>query len=314
MQELIRLMVVDRKRRWNKETKRLAGQYGQAEVLHMVSVVQDRLQRDIDNEEQFLYQDYVKHYRRFGGQRPFLSLEEYTQASDEFSVLFARRQLSDQPLAEVETQRLAELNELLLKDAFLWADLVPEDPPAIMPELELGPAPASSSGEARLSSASPRRCTRDGFPMLKIKGRWECVAEHLDHCLGQQPIVDLVRHGRTAYYVFENGHELPLLCSCCDGPLMYEDIEQSRQDMVGRRLEGMSIEPEVLDDGREIEALVLQFSKKGWRSAGVGVSVSFKVAAQLRHPGSRSHRPRRSQAKPLSKKKKRRRRKIPGQN
>ena len=135
MQDLIRLMVVDGKRRWNKETKRLARQYGQAEVLHMISVVQGRLQRDVVNEEQSLYQDYVNHYRRFGGQRPFLSLEEYTQASDEFSVLFARRQLGDQTLAEVETQRLAELNELLLKDAFLWADLVPEDPPAVMPAI-----------------------------------------------------------------------------------------------------------------------------------------------------------------------------------
>ena len=26
-------------------------------------------------------------------------------------------------------------------------------------------------------------CKRDGSPMLKIAGRWECVAEYLDRCI-----------------------------------------------------------------------------------------------------------------------------------
>jgi len=62
--------------------------------------------------------------------------------------------------------------------------------------------------------SSYRTCKRDGFPMLEIDGRWECLAEYLDRCIGQQAIVDLIKRGKTFYYVFENGHELPLLCFC----------------------------------------------------------------------------------------------------
>ena len=29
-----------------------------------------------------------------------------------------------------------------------------------------------------------RLCERDGFPLVKINGRWECVAEYLDRCVG----------------------------------------------------------------------------------------------------------------------------------
>jgi hypothetical protein len=36
-------------------------------------------------------------------------------------------------------------------------------------------------------------CERDGFPMVKIQGRWECVAEYLDRCIGQQRVVDLIQ-------------------------------------------------------------------------------------------------------------------------
>jgi hypothetical protein len=77
--------------------------------------------------------------------------------------------------------------------------------------------------------------------MVKINGRWECAAEYLDRCLGQQPVVDLVQRGRTVYYVFENGHQLPMLCFCCGTPLVYDDLERSRRDMRGRRLEKMSV-------------------------------------------------------------------------
>jgi hypothetical protein len=132
-------------------------------------------------------------------------------------------------------------------------------------------------------------CRRDGFPMVRIDGRLQCVAEYLDRCIGQQRVVDLVQHGETTYYVFENGHELPMLCFCCGGPLVYEDLEESRRELVGRRLEAMSVGMVELEDGSEVMQFRLEFSNKGWLSPGIYTAVSPEVAAQLRHPAHCPH-------------------------
>jgi hypothetical protein len=147
-----------------------------------------------------------------------------------------------------------------------------------------------------------RTCKRDGFPMLKIRGRWQCVAEYLDRCIGQQGVVDLIQQGDTVYTVFENGHELPMLCFCCGTPLAYDDLERSRQDMRGRRLEAMSFDMVTVQDGSEVLQFRLEFSKKG-SSPGVFVPVAVEVAARLRHsdhcprkgkpPQKKSRRPKR---------------------
>lgn len=157
------------------------------------------------------------------------------------------------------------------------------------------------------------KCERDGFPMLKINGQLECVAEYLDRCIGQQPLVDIVRHRKTAYYVFENGHELPMLCSCCDGSLDYEEFMSSRKERLGQRLQGMSINHEVLKDGQEIEELVLEFSQEGRPLKRTGIPVSFNVAIRMRHPANCPHRTRPARPKSSARKKKRRS-KIPGRN
>lgn len=157
-----------------------------------------------------------------------------------------------------------------------------------------------------------RRCEAHDFPMRKINGRWECVAEYLDRCVGQQSIVNVVQHGKTIYYVFENGHELPLLCSCCDGPLEVENPEETRQNLKGRKLEAMSITTDTLADGSEIEELMLEFSK--WVSSEKKdvsmIPVSFNVASKMKHPATCPQRTR--PAKRSSKKK--RYRNIPGRN
>ena len=127
-------------------------------------------------------------------------------------------------------------------------------------------------------------CKRDGFPMLEINGRWECVAEYLDRCIGQQRVVDVTQRGKTFYHVFENGHELPMLCFCCGRPLVYDDLERSRRDMRGRRLEAMSFDMVTVRDGSEVLQFRLEFSRKGLLSPGVCVPVAVEVAARLRHP------------------------------
>ena len=47
-------------------------------------------------------------------------------------------------------------------------------------------------------------CAKDGFPKVEIAGRWQCVVEYLDHCIGGQCIVDLVKREDKVYYVFES--------------------------------------------------------------------------------------------------------------
>ncbi|MBL7063328.1 MAG: hypothetical protein ISS49_03845 [Anaerolineae bacterium] len=129
-----------------------------------------------------------------------------------------------------------------------------------------------------------RTCPRDGYPLVKINGRWECVAEYLDRCIGQKTVVDVVRKENTTYYVFENGHELPLLCFCCDSPLIVENIEETRRDMKGRRLDGLRVVQVELKDGTEMPQLHLLFSKKSLLGDGMYDAVSLQVAAQMRHP------------------------------
>ena len=151
------------------------------------------------------------------------------------------------------------------------------------------------------------KCKRDGFPTLKIKGRWQCVAEYLDRCIGQQRVVDLVQQGDTVYIVFENGHELPMLCFCCGTPLEYKDLERSRRDMRGRRLESMSVDMVTVEDGNGVLQFAFEFSGKGLLSQGVYVPVAVEVAARLRHP---DHCPRKG--KPSKKKNRQRKRRRRG--
>lgn len=92
-------------------------------------------------------------------------------------------------------------------------------------------------------------CERDEFPKVRIGGHWECVAEYLDRCLGQQRVVDMVQWQETTHLVFENGHELPALCPDCGQPVVYGHPERARRNMRGRRLESMSYRTGTLRDG-----------------------------------------------------------------
>jgi hypothetical protein len=130
-----------------------------------------------------------------------------------------------------------------------------------------------------------RLCKRDGFPLVKINGRWECVAEYLDRCIGGQRIDDVVQRDGTFYYIFESGHELPLLCFCCDKPLVVKSPKGDRK----RRLESMSVGLVSLKDGTEMLQFRLEFSKKGIGSSGMAVPISVQSAARMRHPPDCPH-------------------------
>jgi hypothetical protein len=92
-------------------------------------------------------------------------------------------------------------------------------------------------------------------------------------------------------YVFEDGHELPLLCFCCGEPLTVFDLDRSRRQMHGRRLERMSMTRVDRDGVGELPQFRLEFSKQGLFSQGVVAPLSPEVAVRLRHPDDCSHKP-----------------------
>ncbi len=130
-----------------------------------------------------------------------------------------------------------------------------------------------------------RLCKREGFPLVKINGRWECVAEYLDRYVGGERIKDVIQRGDTFYYIFESGHELPLLCFCCDTPLVVESPSEER----GRRLESMSVGPVPLKDETEMLQFRLELSKKGTESSGIAVPISLQSVVRMRHPPDCPH-------------------------
>ncbi len=102
----------------------------------------------------------------------------------------------------------------------------------------------------------------------------------------------MVQRDETAYYVFEDGHELPLLRFCCGEALTVFDLDKSRQNMRGRRLKAMAMGSVELTDGRELPQFRLVFSKKGLLSSELIEPLSPEVAVQMRHPDNCLHKPR----------------------
>jgi hypothetical protein len=146
----------------------------------------------------------------------------------------------------------------------------------------------SANGDNQMAQSiiSNRYCQRDGFPLVQIQGRWHCVAEYVDRCLGQQAVVEVRQEHNTVSYVFENGHTLPLLCCCCGTPLAFADLKQTRLNMRGRRLEAMSWQEAVQDNGQAVIEFVLEFSSKGRLDQGVAIATALQSAVQLRHPAT----------------------------
>lgn len=90
-------------------------------------------------------------------------------------------------------------------------------------------------------------CEHGHFPMVMIDGRWQCAAKYLDRCLGLKYVVDMVQRDHVAFYVFEDGHELPLPCFCCGTSLTVFDLDRSRRQIRGRRLKQLSMSQVDLD-------------------------------------------------------------------
>ena len=126
-------------------------------------------------------------------------------------------------------------------------------------------------------------CEQHGFPLLQINGQWECVFEYLHDCVAHKQVVDVIQHLKTIYYVFEDGHQLPLLCGCCGNPLEV-NVASEREAIAGRRLDQIFTSPVRLNTSELIDEMILIFSLKEGELEPWSVNVAFEVAAKLRHP------------------------------
>src|SRR3954470_12670371 len=106
-------------------------EHGFDEVYRMLQKISPRLNaaKDPDQDERQLYAEYVDLYRRFGGERPFLTPPEYVRLNHERAMLLAREILQELQLTQAEQHRLDELSDRLLAEPWLWDDLVPENLP-----------------------------------------------------------------------------------------------------------------------------------------------------------------------------------------
>ena len=131
-----------------------------------------------------------------------------------------------------------------------------------------------------------RVCKRDGLPMVKIGERWYCAGEYLERCISGEKIVDMVARKETFFYVFESGHELPLLCACCGEPLVVPNVEKSRRQMRGCRLKSATLAIAVTNDGEERLEFALEFSGKGllWWVRMPPVTISPQAVVRMHHP------------------------------
>jgi hypothetical protein len=127
-------------------------------------------------------------------------------------------------------------------------------------------------------------CEQHGFPILNINGEPHCLAEFVDFCIGGQKVTDVVLRNETLYYVFENRHEIPLLCYCCGVPLECHDLQSVKNHVRGRKLQAMTWNLTELEDGRHVIDYKLEFSKKHGETEPLMVQTSTLSADKMVHP------------------------------
>ncbi len=291
--ELIGYLSLTNEQERKKRFKQLVSHYGQAEVDRALASYwnRDNLLGNPDDENIVFYGEYVQFYQRFGGDRPFLTMEEHIEANNELTSLIVKREMK-RPMSQDEQEQYTSLSDLLLKEAMFWDDIMPENPPPTMPEVDI---PSIKITVPQLAAGHPLSsyplCPDDGFPLVMVDNELTCCFEALNYCLDQKKVVDVIQRNKTTHYVFEDGHQLPLLCGCCGNGLHFDDLAKVRNNIRGRHLIGMSMETiSMAEEDREYQELVLEFSKQGLFTKTKRVSVAFEVIAELHHPSSASTR------------------------
>jgi hypothetical protein len=114
--------------------ERLARQYGPQEVAFVVNAIQTRsAETELISDEATIYRHYRRAFARFGGDRPFLSMQEYGNLNLEHGKLIAPHMAAPgffEGITYTPGPRERELRDLLLTDVGFGEDLIP---PAVPP-------------------------------------------------------------------------------------------------------------------------------------------------------------------------------------
>ena len=129
-------------------------------------------------------------------------------------------------------------------------------------------------------------CERDGFPVLRLNGREQCLGEFIEECLQLKKVSDMVLRNGVFYYVFEDGHQLPMLCSCCDNPLLVNDLDASRKKWVGRQLKNILCDTLEIGEITLVDNLQLQFTRRFLEFKRAENVLSLLSAQKIIHPSS----------------------------
>lgn len=108
-------------------------EYGPDEVQRMRAISEELMGRAGKTS----YERYLELYRRFGKGRRLLNSGEHAHLSAERAQLEQYAQSDDVPLTPAQRERLVELTNLLMSDWPFWEDLMPENPPAEIPDIQV---------------------------------------------------------------------------------------------------------------------------------------------------------------------------------
>jgi len=133
-------------------------------------------------------------------------------------------------------------------------------------------------------------CKKDGFPTIMLDGLTQCVAEYLDRCIGGQTVMDVIMRDEALFYVFENGHELPLFCFCCDSPLQAENMQETKEEVAGMYLQSMAWHWSPDESGIEHLEYFFELARPDEEDSLVQISTSVKSAQEIIHPPGCPHR------------------------
>ncbi len=147
LRELIEILVVHQSddRKMNKLIRR----YGPQEVLLVLDTFQKNAEgAELIGDETRVYRMYRRAFARFGGDRPFLSAQEYSDLSFEHGKLNAERTFKSPFPRRKPGARERELRDLLLTDAAFWDDITPPAVPPRPPDFK-APSPGKYDYPAR---------------------------------------------------------------------------------------------------------------------------------------------------------------------
>jgi hypothetical protein len=142
LRELIEILVVHQGD--SRKIDKLIQRYGPQEVQLVLDKFQKRtVDAELIGDEASTYRTYRHTFARFGGARPFLSAQEYSDLSFEHARLNAEREFKS-IIPRKPSARERELLDLLLIDAALWDDITP---PAVPPRPPNFDAPSTGKYE-----------------------------------------------------------------------------------------------------------------------------------------------------------------------